>query len=69
MLTEGGRYMKTLIYDCYGAHCNGEHRKPSEVLKALGIHPLSWEAEPVFDRIVITTDSDYEQLPKYIREL
>ena len=61
--------MKTLIYDCYGAHCNGEHRKPSEVLKALCIHPLSWDAEPVFDRIVITTDSDYEQLPKYIREL
>ena len=61
--------MKTLIYDCYGAHYNGEHRKPSEVLKALGIHPLSWYAEPVFDRIVITTDSDYEQLPKYIQEL
>ena len=60
--------MKTLIYDCYGAHCNGEHRKPSEVLKALGIHHLSWDAEPVFDRIVITTDSDYEQLPEYIRE-
>lgn len=61
--------MKTLIYDCYGAHYNGEHRRPAEVLKELGIVPLSWEAEPVFDRIIITTDSDYERLPKYILEL
>ena len=28
--------MKSLIYDCYGAHYNGEHRKPSEVLKEAG---------------------------------
>lgn len=60
--------MKTLIYDCCGAHYSGDHRRPAEVFKELGIQPLSWEAEPVFDRIIITTDSDYEQLPKYIRE-
>ena len=60
--------MKTLIYDCYGAHYNGEHRRPAEVLKELGIKSLSWEAEPIFERIIITTESDYNQLPEYIRE-
>lgn len=61
--------MKTLIYDCYVAHYSGEHRRPAEVFKELGIVPLSWEAEPIFERVTITTDSDYERLPKYIREL
>lgn len=61
--------MKTLIYDCCGAHYSGEHRRPEEVFKELGITILYWEAEPIFDRIIITTDSDYERLPKYIREL
>ena len=61
--------MKTLIYDCCGAHYSGDHRRPAEVFKELGIVPLSWEAEPIFDRVTITTNSDYEQLPKYIREL
>ena len=61
--------MKTLVYDCYGAHYNGEHRRPAEVFKELGIVPLSWDAEPIFERVTITTDSDYERLPKYIREL
>ena len=60
--------MKTLIYDCCGAHYSGEHRMPAEVFKELGIVPLSWEAEPIFDRVTITTNSDYKQLPEYIRE-
>ena len=60
--------MKTLIFDCLVAHYSGEHRKPSEVFKELGIEPLSWEAEPIFDRVTITTNSDYKQLPEYIRE-
>ena len=61
--------MKTLIYDCCGAHYSGENRRPAEVFKELGIVPLSWEDEPIFDRVTITTNSDYERLPKYIREL
>ena len=60
--------MKTLIYDCMEAHYNGEHRRPAEVFKELGIVPLSWEAEPIFDRVTITTNSDCKQLPEYIRE-
>lgn len=60
--------MKTLIYDCIGACYDGEHRNPSEVFKELGIQPLSWEAEPIFDRITITTESHCEKLPKFIRE-
>ena len=61
--------MKTLFYDCCGAHYSGDHRRPEEVFKELGIVPLSWEAEPIFEMVTITTNSDYEQLPKYIREL
>ena len=58
-----------LVYDLIEAYYCGEKRKPSDVVKGLGITVLEWIPQTLFDQIWITAENNDIDLPPFIRRI